>query len=247
MDKTEAKSLLQAYRPNGQDAQSPAFADALRMIEHDPELRAWWEAQQAFDRKMMVKLKDTPLPADLRATILAGRKMEQLTPRFRVPAWLAIAAMIALVLVAGLSRWAAPPPVPLITSAMLTSSALQNVSNDSPPLQMLSSDHDKIVAWLKEQHAPTGALPTSLATVPSIGCEKFKVQGHNVTLICFALADGKIAHLFVMEKKGLSDPPPDMAPLYAQNGSWSTATWSEASKSYVLATQAGADVLKQLL
>jgi len=247
MDKAEAKSLLQACRPNGQDTQSPVFAEALRLVEQDPELRTWWEAQRAFDRKMTAKLKEIPLPPNLRATILAGRKIEQLTPRYRVPTWLAIAAMIALVLVAGISRWAEPAGIPPLASTTLTAAALPAIADDKPALQMMSPDHDKILAWLKEQHAPMGALPASLAAMPSIGCQKLNVQGHMVTLICFKMAGGKIAHLFIMKKKGMTDPPPDNAPLYAQNGTWSTAAWSDNSMSYLLATQAGPDALKQLL
>ena len=47
MDNPEAKLMLQARRPNGRDDAQSAFAEALALVESDPELKAWWEAQQA--------------------------------------------------------------------------------------------------------------------------------------------------------------------------------------------------------
>jgi hypothetical protein len=55
-----------------------------------------------------------------------------------------------------------------------------------------------------------------------------------------------VAHLFIIEKQGLSDPP-GAAPVFNQNGTWSTAAWSDDNKSYLLLTEAGPDTLKHLL
>ena len=243
MNSQEARLVLQAHRPNDLDATQPAFAEALALVENDPELKAWWEAQQAFDRKVAAKLGEVPLPADLRATILAGHKIEQLTPRPHLSLWLAAAAAVAVLCVIG----TALEETRYVSSASYDEAALAFLGNDAPALGMTSPDHDKIVAWLKERNAPTGDLPATMSALPAVGCQKFVVQGHNVSLICFILAGGKLVHLFVVDQKALSDPPSRNTPEFRQVQGWSTASWSDGRMSYLLTTQAGPDALKQLL
>jgi hypothetical protein len=86
-----------------------------------------------------------------------------------------------------------------------------------------------------------------MSTLPSVGCQKFVVQGHNVSLICFVMAGGKLVHLFVVDQQALADPPANNAPEFKQVQGWSTAAWSDGRMSYLLATQADPDALRQLL
>jgi hypothetical protein len=245
MDKQEAKMLLQARRPNGQDAPQPVFAEALALAESDPELKIWWDAQQEFDRTVAAKLGGVPVPDDLRATILAGQKIEQFTARPHLSVWLAAAAAVAILCVAGtFMHVAAFGP---LAQADYDAAVLPLLDNDSPPLAMTSPDHDKIAAWLKSQNAPLGTLPAKMASLPSVGCQKFAVHGHAVSLVCFVMAGGGIAHLFVVDERVLTDPPSSAAPEFDQIQGWTTASWSDGRMSYMLATRAGADALRQLL
>ena len=245
MDKQQVKLVLQALRPNGQDAAKPAFAEALALAKADAELEAWWAAQQDFDRRVAAKLGEVPLPADLRATILAGRKIEQFQPRPQMGLWLAAAAVLAILCVAGtLMQVAAHAPV---TRTEYTASVLTFLNHDAPVLGMTSSDHTKIEAWLKERDAPMGTLPAKMAALPTVGCQKYVLHGHVVSLICFAMAGGGLAHLFIVDRQALSDPPGPSSPDMQQIQGWSTASWSDTRMSYMLATQAGPDSLKQLL
>ena len=248
MDKNEAKLLLQACRPNGQDAALSVFAEALALVERDPELKAWWEAQQAFDQKISAKLKEVPVPSNLRATILAGRKIEELTPRFQVPTWLAIAAMVVILCVAGVGVvHHGMGGTEHLSSDGYKTGAIAFLGDNGPSLGTTSPDHDKLVAWLKERNAPVGTIPASMNAMPSVGCQTFPVQGHSVSLICFSMADGGIVHLFVIDRDALADPPSSTGPEYKQMGRWATASWSDGQKSYMLATDAGVNMLKQLL
>jgi hypothetical protein len=246
MDRQEAKLVLQAHRPNGLDAKHPAFAEALALAENDPELKAWWEAQQVFDRQVAAKLSGVPVPADLRSIIMAGRKIELLQSQPSFLPWIAMAAMVAVLCVVGTLKEIALTIGP-ITQTEYSAAVLPLLHNDAPDLAMTSTDHDKIAEWLKAQHAPMGRLPTGMTSLPTVGCQKFVVHGHMVSLVCFTLAGGGIAHLFVMDEDALSDRPDRYAPEFQQVQGWSTATWSDGQMSYVLATQAGPDALKQLL
>lgn len=247
MDKQEAKRVLQAYRPNGPDTTDPAFAEALTLAEADPELKAWWQAQQAFDQKVTAKLGEVPLPDDLRDTILAGREIDPFAPQPHRFFWLAAAAAVAILCAVGTSFHSAREDARHVSSDTYDEAALGFLGNDAPALGMTSSDHDKIVAWLKDQQAPMGDLPAKMSTLPSVGCQKFVVQGHTVSLICFTMAEGKLVHLFVVDQDALLDPPTRSAPEFRQMYGWSTASWSDGRMSYMLATQASPDALRQLL
>jgi hypothetical protein len=246
MDKQEAKMVLRALRPNDLNTSEPAVIQALLLVENDPELKAWWEAEQSFDSKIAAKLAEVPLPSDLRATILAGRKIKQFPPQPHLAPWLAAAAVVAILCLAGTLRQIYVTTGPLAQTEY-TAAVLPMVNHDTPSLAMTSADHDKIMAWLKERNAPVGSLTPGLTVLPTVGCEKFAVHGHTVSLICFALSGGGIAHLFVVDQEALSDPPDNTAPEIKQVQGWSTAAWSDGRMSYLLATQAGPDALKQLL
>jgi hypothetical protein len=120
------------------------------------------------------------------------------------------------------------------------------LDSDAMSLAMTSPDHDLVAAWLKQRHSPTGNIPGKMVSLPSAGCQTFAVHGHTVSLICFSLADGGYAHLFIVDKSALSDPPGN-SPEFQKNGEWFTATWSDDGHSYMLATEDSADQLKRLL
>ncbi|HEV3271104.1 MAG TPA: hypothetical protein VGZ93_02890 [Candidatus Methylacidiphilales bacterium] len=245
MDKQEAKQVLQALRPDDLRTGKPVVVEALALVEGDPELKAWWKAQQAFDLRVAAKLKEIPLPDNLRATIMAGRKIERFRPQPRLSFWLAAAAAVAILCVAGtLMRSSAYGP---IAQTDYADAVLPRLNHDAPDLAMTSADHDKIAAWLKEQNAPMGTLPAKMTALSTIGCQKFLVHGHTVSLICFAIQGGGIAHLFIVDEEALSDPPEVNSPEFHQVENWSTAAWSDGRMSYLLATQAGPDTLRQLL
>ncbi len=246
MDKKEAKIVLQALRRADLESAPSPFSEALALAENDPELKAWWRAQQAFDRAVAAKLRDVSIPDDLHATILAGRKIEQFRPQHTLFSyWLAAAAAVAIFCALGTSQFIKNfGPVP---RGEYTAAILPLLNHDAPSLGMTSSDHDKIMAWLKDRNAPMGNLPVKMANLPTVGCQKYSVHGHSVSLICFALPAGGIAHLFTVEKQALTDPPADYVPEMNQIEGWSTASWSDGRMSYVLATQAGHDALGKLL
>jgi hypothetical protein len=134
-----------------------------------------------------------------------------------------------------------------VARAAYDDAALAFLGNDAPPLAMSSPDHDKLLAWLKEQNAPTGAMPAKMAALPSVGCQKFDVEGHKVSLICFVMTGGRLVHLFVIDQGDLQDPPGNSGPEFKRIQGWSTAAWSDGRMSYLLATQADSEALKQLL
>ena len=247
MDKREARLILQAWRPGGADQNDPAFAEAMKFAANDPELRAWWEAQHAFDYAVTIKLAEVPVPDSLRDTILSGRrrKVVPMPPQPKVLGWLAAAAVIGILCVAmTFLQIAKHGPV---ERDDFTEASIKFLGDDSPPLDLLSDDHNKIAGWLKQQNAPMGTLPEKMAAVPSVGCQKFVLHGHTVSLICFEMKDGKIAHLFVLDEDAMRDPPHAIKPEFREYYGWHLAQWSDGKMTYLLATRDDEKALRQLL
>jgi hypothetical protein len=245
MDKPTAMMILQALRPKDLNSSDPTVIEALVFLETDPELKAWWETQQAFDRRVAAKLKEVRVPEDLRSLILGGEKSTPVPRQPRFFSLLAIAAALAILCVAGsLLHTAMFGPLDRTDYVAAT---LPLLHDDSPTLGMVTPDRDKVRAWLKQRNAPMGTLPPNMANLTTLGCQKYFVHGHSVSLICFSMADGKEAHLFIVDQKALNDPPSKDSPEFDQVQGWSTAAWSDGKMSYLLATTAGPDELKQLL
>ena len=69
MDKERAKFVLQSFRPDGEDANEPAFAEALELAAKDRELGEWLASERAQDAAFAAMLSDVEIPEDLRDAI----------------------------------------------------------------------------------------------------------------------------------------------------------------------------------
>lgn len=69
MDKERAKFILQSFRPDGEDADEPAFAEALELAAKDRELGEWLATERAQDAAFAAMLSDVEIPEDLRDAI----------------------------------------------------------------------------------------------------------------------------------------------------------------------------------
>jgi hypothetical protein len=244
MDRSEAQQILSALRPGGVEANEPLFAEALALAETDPELNAWWNAQQEFDRRVASRLAEVPVPEHLRESLLAAPKVIAFPPRWHYRAMLAVAALVAILCVAANFWIAHEGPM---DREDFTDQAVGELGTNGPQLAKLSSNHDEVKAWLKERNAPVGQMPSKVAAMPSIGCQKYVIAGHVVSLICFTLANGREAHLFTVSKEALKNPPTVNVPQFDKMNGWNVASWSDDHMSYLLATDGSMDDLKQML
>ena len=79
MDKVRAKFVLQSFRPDGADADEPAFAEALALAAKDRDLGEWLADERSQDAEFAERLLDLKIPNDLREAIfevLEGAKDE---------------------------------------------------------------------------------------------------------------------------------------------------------------------------
>ena len=239
-----AKLLLSAYRPGGNDAADPAFAEALAQAQHDPALRAWLEESQTFDRAVAERLSTMPVPADLRATILAGAKFSQPRRWWQTPKIWALAAM--LVVLASLAAFwpaAKPDAWPVDSLAVLDGVLKGEVKLDTEHPQPAH-----LVEWLAAHAAPVPSpIPPQLAQLPSVGCKTIDSGGRKVSLICFDLGNKELAHLFTTPRDGLRLPPPDRQPIFSRMRNWNLASWSDGAQVHMLASGIAPERLRTLL
>lgn len=242
----DPKLILGAYRPNGQDANDPTFAEALAAAGRDPQLGAWFREAQEFDAAIAGKLRGVAVPENLRAKILSGARASRRQSWWVRPKLWAIAALL-LVLAGVAWFWTADRSgyAPWQTHGI---AVLDDVLAAKAKLDRELPESDQLVAWLQEQSAPVlPTLPDALAARPAIGCKTWEWRGLKFAMVCFHLEGTSTAHLISTFQGGLKGAPPLGHMLYAQQGKWRTATWSEGGLACMLVTDASEDGMQKLL
>lgn len=252
MDKQEAKLILQSYRFDSQDALDPAFADALSMAQNDPELRAWFEHERASDEVISTKIRQAPVPPDLRKAIISGLRSEAAIVRPAFAWWkspaLAWAAVIVIIFAAAFMIQTKPTGAHQMALANYRVTMRENLEmlglggfdfSEAQPM--------KIKAWLDEQELLRDVtIPTTLANKKSMGCKLFPYNGSQSALICFQLPNMETVHLFMIEGSAVGTPKPTPSPTFAKCGDWDTCSWEQDGNLYLLLGKVGNSTLKLL-
>ena len=232
MNEQEARLILQAYRP-GADPDDPEVAAALQEAARNPELARWFAEEQAFDRAIAAHLEAIPAPFGLRTRILAGAvsPVESRPWSWVVKLAAVVALLFLLVQVAGLFRASAPAGIQDYAREMVSFVRIP------PPLEMESSDLGAIKNWLAKKNAAPTDIPPRLAALQPVGCRVLSFRDQEVTLICFRREGNRLAHLFVVNRAALPKMKPGEKPVFAEAGEWTTASWVENDRVYMIAVQ----------
>jgi hypothetical protein len=245
MNNQEAKFILGAYRPDGRDANDPAFAEAKAQAERDPELRAWWEKQRAFDATVSAKLQEIAPPAGLRDSILAGVRASQ--PRrqwWTHPAWLAAAAAVVVLATVTVTwrRSASSPDGPQLAAFALADLAHAHDAHTGRP-PALSGVQAQLVATA----LPLAKnLSLNLDDLRRNNCRTVKVGGREVFEICFN-RDGTWFHLYAARRSDFAPGELDPRALLTSQGDYASTAWSDSRNVYALVTRAGAEALRRVI
>ncbi len=252
MDKQEAELILQSYRFNSQDASDPTFADALNFAQNDPELRAWLENERASDQAISAKLQQSPVPTDLRKTIISGLRSEAAITRPALAWWkspaLAWAAVIVIIFAAAFmvqTRPSGPHQMALANYRVTMRENLEMLGLGG--FDFSESQPKKIKAWLDDQQLLRGvAIPATLVDKKSMGCKLFTYNGSRSALICFQLPNMETVHLFMIEESAVGTPDLAQFPAFAKCGDWDTCSWEQNGNLYLLLGKVGNNTLKML-
>ncbi|OIR07469.1 hypothetical protein GALL_104280 [mine drainage metagenome] len=237
MNNQEAKFRLSAYRPGGDDASDPAMIEALEQARRDPELGAWLERERVFDAAVAAKLSGIAPPAGLRAAILSGSRVSARRPWWRSPALMALAACVTVAIGGGLIAFRARGGVP----GGLVALAVQD---------MLHGHHEGLIPQLAPFQGPLASpsaaldkgMPFDSSKLGAADCRSLSFHGHKVFELCF-LRGGLVFHLYVMPLEGSRAS----GPVYSSADGLSTASWTDASHAYVLATKLGISALEKVI
>ncbi len=244
MKNEEAKFILSAYRPSGQDANDATFSAALEQAKSDPALGKWFELEQKFDRAMTAKLGQVIPPAGLRAAILAGSRVSgsgQVRAWWRQPKWLALAASVLVLLSVGAMLWPTK-----VDAQELAKFALNDTAHES------HGGHGGASAALQQELAnpalPLGpGVKVDFANLKATGCRTIKVGGRELLEVCFN-RDGKWFHCYIGQRVDFPKAwAPGAPPEFASMEKLSCAEWSDADHVYVVVGSAGLDAVKHLL
>ncbi len=252
MDNQEAKFILETYRPGGQDAADPHFTEALEQARLDPALGQWFAQEQALDSAIAGKLQSVPVPAGLKAAILAGHNVINKPAAFQPRRqWLALAAGIAVLLSLAVFWIQQPRSQPEQFTQFHAD--MSQFLNSIDRLDLQTDDLAKIRHWLDTHQGHSNlVLPAKLDGQPSIGCRVMDWRNKKVSLVCYYLRSpdsNKIdeMHLLVIDRDELADPPPSAQPQFVTTGKWETASWSDNRHSYILAGLAKGNYLKSYM
>jgi hypothetical protein len=235
MNNLEAKLILQAYRPSGEDASDPFFREALEQVERDPDLKKWFANEVAWDASVRSRVETAvPIPRHLKANLMALQRLER-----PVPWWLNLVrlttatAVTALVVFIGF-LFVRPHSESL--SAFRQTMTLCSLQ-DHEHVAYEANDLSKINAWLQSNGAATNFdLPPDLQAVGAQGCRVINWNEQKVTMICFlSKQKGEHMDLFIMDNPNGSGLPIDHSPQFAMKNGLHTACWSKNNKFYLLA------------
>lgn len=248
MNNQEAKLILQAYRPGGEDASDPLFAEALEQARLDPELQKWLAEENALEARLQARLEAAiPVPRRLKSDLLALQKISRQSPWW---SWwfhpMKLAPATAVVLLLGLAALFLFPQKQAQLASFQATMAHYS-AQEQGHVTFESHDLAKIQQWLQGRGIETKfELPTVLHRGIPQGCRLVNWNGHEATMVCFMLDNGEHMDLFVMDHANLPDFPVNGAPQYAKADGLMTATWSDGGKIYLL-TGRNRTVLQKIL
>ena len=244
MNNQEAKLILQAYRPGGEDASDPLFAEALEQARRDPKLQKWFAEQTVLEARLQARLETAiPVPRGLKSDLLALRKISRSVPWWFQPMKLAAAAAVVLLLGLGGFFLFSQHPTQL---ASFRETMAGYTAQEQGHVVFESHDLTAIRQWLQGRGLESNFdLPAALPGRSAEGCRVVDWNGHKAMMVCFVL-DGEHMDLFVMDRTSLPSLRDDGLPLYAKTADLMTATWSKGDKVYLL-TGRNKELLQRVL
>jgi hypothetical protein len=246
LNSSEAREILLLYRPGTADAAEPQMAEALEMARQDPELGRWFEQHRAFQKAMRAGFQQIEVPAHLKISLLTQKPAQQKSipphPWWRSPVWLAAAAVVLLLGLAG--AWLKPRPANRFANYQ---SRVVSEAQREYRMDLVTNDMRQIRQFMASRGAPADYdVARGLEHLQLTGGGRLTWRSNPVTMVCFDRGDKQMLFLFVLKRSAVKDPPP-ASPQLARVNQMLTASWTHGDNTYVLAGPEEADFLEKYL
>jgi hypothetical protein len=262
MNRDEAKLILQSYRPGGQDAADPHFAEALALAKIDSDLAAWFAAEQKFDARVSSGLQQVEVPTQLKKEILALQKSssrkETAVSESSISIWwrnlflrqspVAWAFAAIILIIAALAIFILPTTHGsrfAFYSAQMVSVAM----NDKHHVDAKADDMQQAMIWFTTHRGENNLVlpPTFISENGSVGCRVLDWHGQKISMLCYILKNSAHVDVFVAEANMFPDAPTQDQPQFASRGGMPTASWTHDGKVYLAVSHSDETILKNLL
>ena len=245
MENQSVRETLGVYREGDGECTTARFDEARQRAEADPGLAQWWAQEKELDRIIALKLQEAPVPAGLKARLL--RPPEPVTAARS--GWARGIALIAAAIVLLAVFFSSPHGLfqPAASLADYRDEMVSFVKVD-PSLELKTSEVPLVNEFFQKTGVPSPlSLPAKLQQMKPVGCRTLRFHGNDVGLVCFKSAEGKLLHLFVINRAGLSKMPGDGKRAYSAEGEWVTVAWTDGHQAYLLTVQGDQAALDQYL
>jgi uncharacterized membrane protein YbaN (DUF454 family) len=244
MNPSEAKQILQLYRPGTDDAADRKVAEALVLAQRDPELATWLEQHNRFQDALREKFQEIPVPQGLKESILAKNKIVRPQFAWHQSTWFRVAA--AFVALIGLyfvinGGWLKSVPDRFADyEGRMVRSALREYR-----MELLTDDIKQLRQLMASKGAPADfAVPQGLSRLQLTGGGVLRWRNHPVSMVCFNRGDDQMLFLFVIDRSAVKNPPAG-TPEVAKVSKLTAASWTEGEKTYLLAGPDDAEFLQK--
>jgi hypothetical protein len=243
MDREQAREILLSYRPGRDDTVDPQVVEALRLVDQDPELAGWFEEQQRTDEIIRARVRETPVPVDLKQRILAEQKIVRPDFAWRRPVLIAAAA--AVIVLGVISFWAFRS---LAGSGLNAYRAeMVRVVESGYMMSVRANNFDQLRHILAEKKWPSDFIVTDhLRDVTVIGGSALEWKGHKVALACMK-DHSRGLWLFVVENTAFRHAPDSETAQVTMVGTSPTAIWTQNGNTYLFTAQGDEAFLKKYL
>ncbi len=252
---SEFQNQLHAYHPARGAPPSDDCARAIEAALADPELRQWWEREQACDHVLGRKICEAAgtAPEDLKTRLLkitADAGASGTAPHSQnFWHWTALGGIAAAFMLAALFFTFVFQPPAAQASPELAAVIVQLegfLAHDRTDLHRDES-YDALLAHLTHAGAPAPKeIPAGLSKEDGFACSNLVLDGMPVGMLCFEI-DGDLVHVFTIDRASIPGQTDLPTPVVHQFDKHCSATWTADDQIFVLATRASAEKLLALL
>ena len=257
MNHGQAKQILMIYRPGTADADDPEIAEALALVQSDPELSRWFDEHCARQTALREKIRQIAPPVGLKEQIISehSARTKATSRRERVTAVASVAAILVALALIAFHYWpeTSRPPAPIPNTLANYKSEMMNVALN-PYYMTAKTNLDQVHAWFAKNQAPSDfVLPAGLKKAAVTGCAVEPFRNATASLICFrkgnTLPPGQLGDLwlFVIDQTAVKDVPATASPQFTQVNGLITATWTQDGKLYLLGTKGDEQTIREFL